>query len=262
MNYLPRNKFSRQNHWKIISIVVFFLILSIFGFLFPDFSRTTAYTMAVPLWSVGEKIRVAFFSVKNFFVFKNFLIQKNLSLQDEVAGLKLKEMDYDALVKENNDLKWQFGREGNSTRVISAIISAPPHSPYDTLIIDTGSSLGIVSGDKVFLSDKIIIGEISSVTSHTSIVNLFSSSGQKQEAISLRTGASFELIGHGGLNFQFEVPKDTDIILGDTFSYPGLSQNIMANVYYIDSNSQSSFKTIYSRIPKNVFSSKYVFVEK
>ena len=93
-------------------------------------------------------------------------------------------------------------------------------------------------------------------------MTLFSSSNQKQESVVLRTGASFEIFGKGGSNFQMEVPKDTDIIWGDVFEHPGLTTSVIGTVYYIDSNSQSSFKTIFMRVPGNVFDAKWVFVEK
>ena len=114
----------------------------------------------------------------------------------------------------------------------------------------------------VYLSGNVIVGSIVSVTSHASLVELFSKNTVGQEATILRTGNSFELVGRGGANFAVEVPKDTDIALGDTALYPGLSESVIANVYAIDSNPQSSFKTVYLRIPGNVFQSKYVFVEK
>jgi hypothetical protein len=119
----------------------------------------------------------------------------------------------------------------------------------------------VTLGAKVYLSQSIALGVISSVGSHNSVVKLYSSSGTKQEAISDRTDASFEIEGYGGANFKIEVPKDTDILLEDLFTLPS-NGTILGEVYYIDSNTQSSFKTIHLRIPGNVFQTKWVFVEK
>ncbi len=185
-----------------------------------------------------------------------------MALQDEIASLKQKEIDYDAILAENQSLKAQFGRMENKNRVLAAIISKPPASPYDTFVLDVGSVEGVVLSDKVFISDTVIVGVITSVTSHTSLVTLFSGGGNKQQAILARTGASYELVGEGGANLELEVPKDTDILWGDSFMYPGLSTSVIASVYYIDTNSQSSFKTIYLRIPGNVFQTRFVFVQK
>ena len=262
MSYLLKSRPKRQYPWKAIFIVLLFILLSLSAFLFPVLVRTVSYNISEPIWLLSDAATNSFTKIKDFFIFKNTLITENLSLRDEMAQLKLKEIDYEAVVKENQDLKSQFGRVNNANRILGNILSKPPRSPYDTLVIDVGAGEGVTLGNKVYLSGNVVIGLITSVTSHTSLVRLFSSGGEKQEAILLRTGTSFEIIGRGGANLKVEVPKDTDILLGDAFIYPGLSGSIIGSVYYIDTNSQSSFKTIYLRIPGNVFSSKYVFVEK
>ena len=151
--------------------------------------------------------------------------------------------------------------ETSKSRVLSRVLSKPPYSPYDTFVVDVGSNEGILQGSKVYLSDNIIIGVVKNVTSQTTLVELFSSGSLKQEAVLSRTGESFTLVGQGGANFKIEVPKDTDILWGDVFVYPNMQHYVLGSVYYIDVNSQSSFKTVYLRIPGNVFSVQYVFVE-
>ena len=262
MSYLLKSKPRRGYPWKAISIVSLFIFFSLFSYLFPVALRTISYDISKPIWFLSDVTTNSFTKIRDFFILKNDLIKENLSLKDQVVELQLKTIDYDTVVKENQGLKNQYGRVESSSRILSGVLSKPPLSPYDTLIIDVGASQGVTLGNKVYLSGNIIIGLITSVTSRASLVRLFSSGGEKQEAILSRTGASFELVGRGGENLQIEVPKDTDILWGDSFVYPGLSSSIIGNVYYIDTNSQSSFKTIYLRIPGNVFSSKYVFVEK
>jgi hypothetical protein len=59
-----------------------------------------------------------------------------------------------------------------------------------------------------------------------------------------------------------EVPKDADILWGDVFEYPNLKTSVVGSVYYVDQSAQSSFKTIYIRVPGNIFQTKWVMVEK
>src|SRR3990167_4340613 len=212
--------------WKTIIVVSVFILLSLLAYLFPNILRNVSHGISRPLWSVSSTLSKSFTKIKNFFVLKTTLINQNLTLTDEISALKLKEID------------------------------------YDILVIDAGERDAIGLGDKVYLSDTILIGIITSITPESSLVKLFSTSDYKQEAILFRTGTSFELVGRGGANLELLVPKDTDIIWGDIFMYPGLSTSVIASVYYIDTNSQSSFKTIYLRIPGNVFSTRFVFVEK
>jgi cell shape-determining protein MreC len=262
MNYLLKNKPKYEHRTKTILVTGFFILLSFIGIVFPNILRTVSYSLAQPLWFVSGALAKPFVGIGGFFSSKNTLINKNLALEDEISSLKLKEVDYDLISKENQDLKNQLGRSTHSDKIASRILSKPPVSPYDTLVIDTGSSEGVNLGNKVFSSDNIIVGIVTNVTPHTSLVRLFSSGNEKQEAVLSRTGASFVLVGSGGANLKLEVPKDTDILWGDVFSYPGLSASTIATVSYVDTNSQSAFKTVYLKVPGNVFSTKWVFVEK
>ncbi len=262
MNYRLKSKPKHIHRGKIISLVALFILLSLSGFFLPNFTKNVAYTISRPLWFVNSTISNSFMAVKDFFAFKNNLINQNLALTDEVTRLQLKEIDYDNVIKENENLKNQLGLKGSKDRTLSRVLSKPPQSPYDTLVIDGGSAAGIGLGNKVYLSDTIIIGTIVNVTPNTSLVELFSNSNHKQQVVSDRTGASFEALGRGGANLSIEVPKDTDILWGDSFSYLGLSASTIATVYYIDTNSQSSFKTVYLRMSGSVLSSRWVFVEK
>ncbi len=262
MPYHLKSKPDTSNRNKIIFAVVLFVVLSLASFFFPNALKSIDFAITRPLWNIRLSVADSFQKFKDFFVFRNTLITKNESLQSELDSLKLKEADYDVLTTQNQELKSLLGRsESLPQHIISRILSKPPYSPYDTLVIDVGSDVGVVLEDKVYLSDSIIIGTIKGVTAHNSQVELFSSSNIKQEAVLSRTGESFTLLGQGGANFKVEVPKDTDILWGDNFVYPSINPKVLGSVYYIDTNSQSSFKTIYLRIPGNVFSSKYVFVE-
>lgn len=261
MNYLLKSKPKNEHRKTFVIIISFSVIIFLFGFLFSNSSRSFFYKISKPLWLGESAVTSPFRGIGNFFSFKNNLIKKNLELESENASLKLKEIDYDILLKENQELKLEIGRRSVKNLVYSRVLSKPPRSPYDTFVIDVGSNHGVLQANRVYLSDNVIIGVVTTVTPNTSLVQLFSSGDNKQEAILSRTGASFELIGKGGGNFQIELPKDADVLWGDTFLYPGINSSVIGSVYYIDTNSQSSFKTAYIRTPGNVFQAKSVFVE-
>ncbi len=262
MNYLLKSKPEHKQRGKIISVIVLFCLLISFNYLFPNFIRTTFLTISRPLWIIRGVISNPLSNIKDYFVSKDSLIVENISLKEDITNLRLKEIDYEVLSKEFEDLKNQLNRKENLSRIVSRVLSKPPISPYDTLIIDVGSSDGIFIGNRVYLSDNIVIGLVKNVTPHTSLVELFSNGDREQEVTLSRTGTSFVLKGLGGANLELEVPKDTDIVLGDIFLYPKFTPAVIGSVYYIDANSQSSFKKIYVRVSGNVFSAKYVFIEK
>jgi cell shape-determining protein MreC len=215
-----------------------------------------------PLWFFKDKTGNTFSFVTNFVSFKSSLIKENELLKDELGRLRLTKIDYDILFKENEELKAMNSMKKSSMRVIANVLSKPPQSPFDTLVLDSGKNSGIELGDKVYISDSIIVGTISEVLDDTSVVKLFSTGGEKNEVVLARTGQSFVIVGGGGQNFSLEVPKETDILWGDTLVYPGSSDFALATVYFVDSSSQSSFKTVHMRIPSSVYMVKRVFVGK
>ncbi len=261
MIYLLKSREKNGNRARNILILSVFVLLSIFAFIFPNFSRGVFQTLGKPVWLIRDQMVDWADDVKGFFSLKSSLVAQVENLQSQVDTLSLKTVDYDTVLKENQDLKAVLGRNVTANRVISRVLSRPPQSPYDTLVIDAGSGDGIKPGNKVYISDSVIVGNITNVTPHTSLVEMFSSGDKKTEAQQDRTGTSYELVGMGGANFSIEVPKEADILWGDVFSYPGLLQSVLGSVYYIDTNSQSAFKTIFIRISGNVFQSKWVFVD-
>ncbi len=261
-SYHLKSKPNRVLPKRIVAIILFFLFLSLCLYFFPNGLRTAGNTVARPIWTIGNSSKNFFSNTSKFLGLRGSLVSQNQALADEVNSLKLKEADYDLLLKENLELKTELGRPEASTKILAAVLSKPPVSPFDTFVIDLGSKRGLTEGERVYLGGNVIIGKVKSVTASTALVELFSSRNVKQEATLSRTGASFVLEGHGGANYVLEVPKEADIVWGDVFLYPDLNSSILGSVYFIDTNSQSSFKTIYIRMPGNVFNSKYVFVER
>ena len=262
MNYLLKSKPNNIYRFTNIIIISVFAVLIILSFIFPNTTKYFFDTVSKPIWNISDGTKNTFGNIYNFLSIQNNLVIKNKNLGNQVDSLNLKVIDYDTILKENQDLKSMLGRKDATSRVLARVLSLPPQSPYDTLVIDVGLSDGIQSGDKVYISNTIIIGLTTSVALHTSTVELFSTGDRKMQVILERTGASYDVVGRGGSNFSIESPKEADILWGDVFTYPGLTPSVVGSVYYIDTNSQSSFKTIFIRIPGNVFQSKWVFVEK
>jgi cell shape-determining protein MreC len=262
MNYLQKSK-KYPNRLKIIFIASLFVLFFGLAFLFPKATHSFFTTTAVPVWKVSGVVAAGFQNVAGFFSSKSSLVSQVSVLQNQIASLELKQADYDAVSKENQDLKNLFGQTTNPDgRVLARVLSKPPQSPYDTFVLSAGSGSGVAVGDKVYISDTVLIGEVADVTAKTSIVNLFSKSGITNTLTDERTGAGYSVSGEGGANMSIQAPKDADILWGDTFSYPTLATSVVGSVFYIDQSAQSSFKTVFIRVPGNVFQTEWVFVQK
>jgi cell shape-determining protein MreC len=254
----PKSKFSG----KVIVVLVLFFFLSLTQYFFNSPVKDLFYFISKPVWSVSGVVFKPFGIITNFFKNKNSLADENIILKDNLTKLELKSYDYDALQKENDYLKDQLGRADDKQKIIVAIVSKPPHSPYDTFVVDAGENDGIVVGSKVYLSEKIVVGIVKSAEANTSLVELFSTKSKNTDLVNERTGNTYTLVGQGGGNYKLEVPKDADVEWGDNFIYPNINTGVVGTAYYIDTNSQSAYKTVYIRVPVNVFSYRTLLIDK
>lgn len=261
MNYLLKSKPKRNFDFKYLTVLGVFVLLFGLSFFFPGFFRTVSHQALKPFWVLKEKTTYSFRYVVTYLKFQNFLTKENADLKEQLALLRLSQTEYEALQKENDELKNAVGENNLDRKIMANVLSKPPQSAFDTFVIDKGDQDGVVLGKTVYLSNDIILGEIVSVTGKTSVLKLFSGSGEVTEATNSRTGANFVLKGEGGSNFTVEVPKDADIIWGDNFTFPA-DGPILATVSFVDTSSQSSFKNIYLKVPGNILQIKRVFVEK
>ncbi len=260
MTYLQKNK---QNNvtgkiYYVIGLFIFLSLLQYFGGITLKNYINIGYK---PVWYLGKLVAKPLLVSKDYFFTKSALIKQNSDLNEELIKLRLKVDDYDMLQKENSDLKMQLGRGEEGKKILGNIIAKPPLSPYDKFIIDAGARNGVRVDDLVYISDKIVVGVITEVRDSSSVVGLFSDTGRNVNVSIERTGSSYSLVGQGGQNYKLEVPKDTDIIWGDLFTYPDGERSIVGTVYFIDTNSQSAFKTAYIRPPVNIFSYKTVIIQ-
>ncbi|MFZ2522869.1 MAG: rod shape-determining protein MreC [Minisyncoccia bacterium] len=261
MTYHLKSKSKSELTPKIIVAVFLFVFLSLAQYFFSSGLRTFTYYVTKPVWKVSEITQKPFTYLSGYLRAKSDLINENKELKDSLFKLSLKSSDYDLLQKENDSLKSQIGDSNQSKKIVVEIVSKPPQSPYDTFVLDAGIAEGVKQGSKAYISDKMIVGIVKESYLHTSIVELFSTQGIDSTVTMVRTGDSFVITGLGGGNYKLEIPKDADVVWGDTFIYPGTGESAIGSIYYIDTNTQSAFKTAYIRSPVNTFSYKNFLIE-
>jgi cell shape-determining protein MreC len=144
--------------------------------------------------------------------------------------------------------------------VLAAVLTKPPQSMYDTLVLDAGENLGIVVGGQVTLSDAATLGVIDEVFGRTSRAKLFSSVDTETPAVIDRTDLSVTLIGRGAGNFEIRLPQEVDIMKGDVIRLPGMTPSVVATVVEVESNPTNSFKRVFCKMPINIAELRWVSV--
>lgn len=146
--------------------------------------------------------------------------------------------------------------------ILSVILSRPPHSPYDSLVIDIGEDKGLMQGDLVYAERHYLIGKIESVNPTTSIVKLFSSPDEKIDVLLGSSTIPVVAEGRGGGNFYIKVPRNIDVKEGDPIIVPSFHSIVLGTAEKVDAGEGEAYTQIYFKLPVNINILRYVEIKK
>lgn len=255
-NYLPRNK-SRQGYWRRAGYIigVFAVLFIVFTFLGPLLSRA-----AQPLWKSENIIGRALVRQAEYWRTKSALIAENAELRDTVAALDAERVSQNLALAQRDSLKTLIGRDLARGEIVAAVLTWPPQSPYDTIIIDAGSKDGVTSGAQVALSQGAALGVVSDVTATTAKVKLFSSPDERVSAVLERFEVPILLEGVGGGTLRASVPRETEVVVGDRILSADLHNSLLGIVESVHVGATDAFKEVLARSPANIFSLRLVII--
>lgn len=181
------------------------------------------------------------------------LQEKNETLANENKMLTQKVADLSALLGESG---------GSSARsgILADVVSRPPESPYDTLVLASGSSEGISSGMEVFGSSGTPLGVVSSVLAHFSQVTLFSAPGMTTNGWVGHANTPLVIVGVGAGALQASISRSANVAVDDIVSVPGPGSVPLGRVARIDSDPSSPGVTLHIVSLSNLFSTTRVLV--
>jgi len=215
-----------------------------------------------PVLILGNNIGEKFSNISSFFYSKNILLENNTNLRLDLNEKETMLSNYNSILAENIQMKEILGRKIEKTNmVISAILSKPNRSLYDTLIIDTGTKDSISEGKRVFAFGNIPIGRIVEVYSDSSKVILFSSPGEKTEVV-VSKDIFMQVIGRGGGNFEMNLVKDIVLERGMEVILPGIHPYVLGIVETVISDPREFFQKVLLVSPVNIQELKFVEIEK
>ena len=227
VNYLPKNR-SKYVYVKRIFLlaVIFIFVATVFPFL-----DTTIIAIASPIWRTINKI-----------------------LGSEVPPSLMSNQTQENILLE------LAGRKQKTNVVVASVLTRPPQTPYDVIIIDAGLNESIVIGSEVSLPEGPILGVVSEVFPKSAKVKLFSASGDEINAVLERNNVPVTLIGTGGGNFRFELPRDMAVETGDRILSSDIAARHLATVGDVSVRPTDSFKEVLAKSPINIFTLRFVFV--
>lgn len=226
--------------------------------IFPTFSfrliGQTAFYVLSPFLKMKATIGGWWENVKTDFAEKKALQEENNSLQEKIMQLETKAALNEATNEESEAAKTAF--------LAAYIISRPPATPYDMLIIDSGAGDGIKEGMQVSAFGNVLLGYVADVFNDMSKIKLISSFGEE-------TNVFFELsltpaiaIGRGGENFEITLPRSINVDIGERVLTLGKQPMLVGIVERIEKQEADPFQKIIFRLPVNLQYLNQVFLLK
>lgn len=259
MNFLQdrKNQIRRKNIFQLIVGILFVFLIARFGF--PDFTYRFFSSISSGI-AKGESYAVDDLeNISKRFVPKRTLIKENEKLRSEVDVLSTRLLDYQIIKDENNDLK-QFigGFENIESFKVGRVVSRPPVTFYDTVLLDIGEDDGVFVGASVYINNNIIIGNVLEVYKNTSLVSLYTSPKTETKGILIPSNTEITLIGRGGGSYEANIPRDLTIEEGSIVTFPGKENDILAIALSNISDPRDSLNTVLFRSPVNYNNIRFV----
>lgn len=230
------------------SLVILFLI--IFWFLFNTSIKKSI--SSIPVISSDY--------VFNSLTPKRILVSKIIELKTTIESNKVKILENNLLMEENQKLKQELGRDINLKGTLAHIKTIPNHSFYDTFIIDVGANQNIKLDQVVYAFNSVALGTIVDIQENSSTVSLFSKTNRATAAITSGSDTIITLIGRGGGEYEVRMPRDIPFEIGGLISYQSIDTAILAQIEHIATDPRDPFQRLLAKAPVNLQALKWVIV--
>ncbi|MBX4198214.1 rod shape-determining protein MreC [Candidatus Parcubacteria bacterium] len=265
MIYPPRDN-ARRKKKRLVSVgillglLVIIILVNVFA---PQFFAPVTHLTGLPFLKSRLAATGALSGSWQILSSKRSLIADNRQLQERTILFEALEAERTSLKVENETLRGLLGRSPTSRPIILAqILSKPGFSPYDTLILDAGESDGITVGSLVLINNTLVVGEIVTVTNHTSNALLYSTPEHKTEVFVGPQSLQAVAIGKGGGNFEIRVPRNTEFKQGDEVRLARFPDSVFGSITEVSGAAADTFDRVLFRSLVDIAHIRFVTIEK
>ena len=262
MNYL-HDKRNKEKKTMFLPLVIGVLVIALIFGVRVIYKGTSSVTLgaARPLWSLRTSFKEKIHSYRAYFVSKKELQKEVDLLRIENSKFKLGVVDRNALDDENTKLKEILNRKKNISTLLGVVIARPGQSLYDTLIVDVGRDHNVSVGAKVFVEGETLVGYVEEVYDKTAKVVLYSAPGQVVEALSSPGDVPLSMQGRGGGNFEIELPRDVELLIGSSVVFPDIHPYVLGTIGDVTFDPRDPFQTVLVSLPINIQHIKFVEIQ-
>ncbi len=251
----------KKKRRKILGVVLLIalLLLSLRG----PVANTLGGLLAIvgrPFWFVRDGVIEKYDTMATALSGKAALEAENVRLRATLDEVAIEAYSRETLRKENTELKEMLGRKSEYEYRLARILSAPPVSPYDTLLLDAGEEQGVFVGMQAFSQGDFKVGEVTRVWGRTALVSLYSTTNT-QLAVAIGSSSIPSVAwGIGGGNLRVILPRGVAVKVGDLVSIPAIAPEYAGTVDAIDRPEGSSLEAIYIRLPFDIYKEDWLYL--
>ncbi|MEK7613850.1 MAG: rod shape-determining protein MreC [Patescibacteria group bacterium] len=188
---------------------------------------------------------------------RSVLASRIVDLEVELARIRYQSLLVAPLIEDNARLQALVDLTPNDVVGVGRVISAPPRTLYDTLLVSLSEGADVQVGD-VVLFEEILLGEVIAREDTLALVSLYSSGGTKSD---VRVGSPSAIVvmeGQGGGAFTFEVPRSVFLAPGDVVLNTRFGVHPLAIVESVVVDPDETVSTVYARSPVSFSDIVYV----
>lgn len=235
-----------------VSLGALALLVAVLALIFRLLAPNLFWQMSAPLLqdadALARKSRIFFsgFADTATLAERNAtLMSENAALANENQALLKKEANRDALA---------VVPEKNNRGIVAGVVSGPPDSPYDTLLLSSGEKSGVAVGQEALGAGGVPLGIVSSTVADFSRVTLFSAPNMVTQGWVGNANLPLELRGAGGGTLRASLARSAGVAVGDAVFVPGPGALPIGSVIRIDSDPSSPSMTLFIQPALNPFS--------
>lgn len=238
----------------VLVLGVLVLIFAVLRFFLPG----VLVSVVSPFWSAGSSLSSGAGNIASFFTDKATLTNERDRLLADNAAYYAKNAMLDARVK---DLERLLGdRTERVGGILAGVLSRPPVSPYDVLIVDAGSDARVSVGSRADGPGGMPLGEVESVTKSSARILLYSTPGKETESWIGETRIPVTLIGEGSGAMSAMVAREAGIVVGDLVYASGPGALPVGSVTAVGNDPSSPRSRVDIRPLLNPFSVTWVTI--
>jgi cell shape-determining protein MreC len=193
---------------------------------------------------------------------RSTLRAKNAALETTLASQTETLTTISLLQRENDELKAELGYVAKDhPTILAAIVPDQGRFLTDTLMIDSGTTNGIIVGKKVYAGESTLIGYVSEVYADNAFVTLYSATDETTYGILESGNLSVELTGYGNDSFTLDLPVDATTFIGALVTTGGMNTTPIAKVVTIQNGGQSPVQKVLLKSLVNTHALRFVRIE-